>query len=384
MFKRIWGWLRRPSPLAWSVVFLAGVGVAGASWGGLHAALKSTHGNDFCVSCHEMNIPFEEYKKTVHFQNTKGIRAECSDCHVPAEGWPYLAAKVRASKDLYHSILGTIDTPEKYEDYRLTMANGVWERMKATDSRECRSCHAFDAMTMAEQREEARKRHAEALETGGTCIDCHKGIAHKLPDMSKAFARAFDELKDAAAHADLGKAAYTLETLPFFLEQNGTQAAGQLLPATELAIKARAGDWLQATVSGWQQEGAESVIYGAPGQRILTAVMAKPTVERATTGAAQVLPDTGQTWMPVSLDVWLPKENVAPDITPIWAYARDLYNGDCAVCHVAHTPDHFLANQWIGQLKSMERFSQLTKEQNRLVLKFLQYHAKDATGSATH
>ncbi|EKV28933.1 trimethylamine-N-oxide reductase c-type cytochrome TorC [Caenispirillum salinarum AK4] len=344
--------------------------------------MTATSSNEFCVSCHEMGTPLAEYQKTVHYQNPTGVRAGCSDCHVPETGWPYLQAKVRASKDLYHHLIGTLATPEDYEEHRLEMAQAVWDRMKANDSSECRSCHAFDAMTVDAQKQEAQKRHTEAMETGGTCIDCHKGIAHSLPDMKKAFARAFEELKETAADADLEDTAYTLETMPFYLEQGGDQKAGQLLPATELKITEQSGDWLKATVSGWRQEGAESVIYGAPGQRILTAVMAKPTVEQAEVGEGKVLPETGQTWMPVSVDVWLPQESVTASIEPVWSYAESIYQGDCATCHTAHTPNHFLANQWIGQLKSMERFSQLSKEQNRLVLKFLQYHAKDMTQTA--
>lgn len=254
--------------------------------------------------------------------------------------------------------------------------------MKETDSRECRSCHAFDAMTIDDQEDEAQRRHTEAMQNGDTCIDCHKGIAHTLPDMKKAFARAFEDLKASAADADLEDKAYTLETLPFFLEKDGDRPAGKLLPATELTITEQSGGWLAATVSGWRQEGAESVIYGAPGQRILTAVMAKSTVEHADVGEGKVLPETGQTWMPVSLDIWLPKESVTASIDPVWSYAESIYQGDCATCHTAHAANHFLANQWIGQLKAMERFSQLSKEQNRLVLKFLQYHAKDMTQTA--
>jgi trimethylamine-N-oxide reductase cytochrome c-type subunit TorC len=379
MFKKIWEWFRRPSRMAWSGIFLLGIVFAGISWGGLHTALQATNSNEFCVSCHELQIPFEEYKKTVHFENSRGIRADCSDCHLPEGGLPYLEAKLRRAGDVYHHIVGTIDTREKYERHRLDMAQAVWNRMKENDSRACRSCHSFEAMTIADQGEDARKRHTEAQETGGTCIDCHKGIAHKLPDMSQAFARAFENLKETAAEAELGNNAYTLETLPFYLEQGGERAAGKLLPATQLDILDRQSDWLNARVEGWRQEGAERVIYGAKGQRILTAVMAKPAVERAETGEADVIEDTGQTWMPVHVDIWLPAENVAPDIDPIWQYAQSLYQADCATCHVAHTPDHFLANQWIGQLKSMERFTQLSKEQNRLVLKFLQYHAKDAS-----
>jgi cytochrome c-type protein NapC len=54
--------------------------------------------------------------------------------------------------------------------------------MKETDSRECRNCHNFDFMDFTVQENRASKRHAEAIDSGKTCIDCHKGIAHDLPE----------------------------------------------------------------------------------------------------------------------------------------------------------------------------------------------------------
>ena len=67
---------------------------------------------------------------------------------------------------------------------RLQLAQNVWRAMKETDSRECRNCHQLDSMDLEEQDRSARKKHAKAEEKGKTCIDCHKGIAHSLPDMS--------------------------------------------------------------------------------------------------------------------------------------------------------------------------------------------------------
>ena len=37
-------------------------------------------------------------------------------------------------------------------------------------------------MEKEKQRPRAQKRHAEAQQQGLTCIDCHKGVAHLLPD----------------------------------------------------------------------------------------------------------------------------------------------------------------------------------------------------------
>jgi cytochrome c-type protein NapC len=51
--------------------------------------------------------------------------------------------------------------------------------MKAADSAECRNCHRFDKMDLSKQKKRARVKHEEAIEDHITCIDCHKGVAHK-------------------------------------------------------------------------------------------------------------------------------------------------------------------------------------------------------------
>jgi len=142
--------------------------------------ISYTSTTEFCISCHEMrdNV-YEEYKKTTHFNNASGVSPSCSDCHVPKGLFPTLYRKLIAAKDVYHHLLGTIDTPEKFEEHRLAMAKRVWEQMKASDSEECRSCHDFKNMNFDKQRKRAAKQHQNAIRDGETCIDCHKGIAHK-------------------------------------------------------------------------------------------------------------------------------------------------------------------------------------------------------------
>jgi nitrate/TMAO reductase-like tetraheme cytochrome c subunit len=144
-------------------------------------AVDYTNTTEFCVSCHSQQIPFAEYKESPHYENASGVRAGCPDCHVPRATGPKLLAKVMAVKDVYHELLGTIDTPEKFEERRWAMANRVWRKMEATDSRECRACHVDHAMNLREQDSTARKKHRRAMEEGKTCINCHTGIAHTEP-----------------------------------------------------------------------------------------------------------------------------------------------------------------------------------------------------------
>ena len=167
------------------VVLLFAAGIV--SWAGFNFALDETNTEAFCISCHEMkSTTYEEYRTSTHALSRSGMRATCPDCHVAKPFLTKMVAKVRASKDLFHSILGTIDTTEKFEARRLQMAEAVWTRMKETDSRECRSCHDNLSFDFAKQSRRAVAQHEEGIAEGKTCIDCHKGLTHKLPNIEQA------------------------------------------------------------------------------------------------------------------------------------------------------------------------------------------------------
>ncbi len=169
---------RRAPIMVASLLFLAGIIV----WGGFNTAMEATNRLPFCISCHEMrSTVYEEYKRTAHFNNPSGVQATCPDCHVPKAWGAKLVRKIRASNELFHWAIGSIDTPEKFEARRPELAARVWAAMKSTDSRECRNCHSFGAMSAKEQGRFAGRMHETAAKAGQTCIDCHKGISHRLP-----------------------------------------------------------------------------------------------------------------------------------------------------------------------------------------------------------
>lgn len=136
---------------------------------------------EFCTSCHEMeSTVYQEYKETHHYENRVGVRAICSDCHVPHHNWMATVwKKINATSELYHHFMGKLDTREKFEEHRLEMAQSVWASMQANDSATCRNCHSMQAMVFDKQRTRSATQHKSAIEEGKTCIDCHKGIAHK-------------------------------------------------------------------------------------------------------------------------------------------------------------------------------------------------------------
>jgi cytochrome c-type protein NapC len=113
------------------------------------------------------------------------VRASCPDCHVPHDWTDKIARKMQASKEVWGHLFGTIDTREKFQEHRRELALHEWARLKANDSLECRNCHSADSMDTTRQSPRAATAHQRFLFTREkTCIDCHKGIAHKLPDMS--------------------------------------------------------------------------------------------------------------------------------------------------------------------------------------------------------
>ena len=178
-----WACLRRPST-KYSLLTLLGVGfISGIFfWGGFNTAMEATNTLEFCISCHEMrDTVYQEYKQTIHYSNRTGVRAICSDCHVPKDWMHKMARKIQASQEVWGKIIGTIDTPEKFEAKRLELATHEWERMKKAESRECRNCHSFEGMDVEKQKARGSKMHAIAKQENKTCIDCHKGIAHHKP-----------------------------------------------------------------------------------------------------------------------------------------------------------------------------------------------------------
>ncbi len=182
--RGVFAWLRRPPTWSHLWVMVGGLLAGIVIWGGLNTGMEWTNRTEFCLSCHEMSIPYEEYKKTVHYKNRSGTTVSCADCHVAGSKYPTdygrkLTMKVLAARDVLGKITGVIDTPEKFEAHRLAMAKRVWARMQESDSRECRNCHNFATMDPEKQKDRSVVKHEGAIEDGKTCIECHQGIAHK-------------------------------------------------------------------------------------------------------------------------------------------------------------------------------------------------------------
>ena len=263
------------STLGAAVLFMV-VGVV--LWGGFNWGMEITNTESFCISCHEMqeNV-YTEYVGTVHDGNRSGVKATCPDCHVPRPWVHKIVRKIKASNEVYHKLMGTVNTPEKFNEHRLTMARRVWDAMKSTDSRECRNCHDWDTMNPERQKPRARNQHKFAMENGHTCIDCHKGIAHKQVHKDLAD----EELEKLRAPIEAHKYAVPESFVAGLQRAADTEAAAELVAQEEAkkererrkAAKVAEQQRIDAAVAAaLAQAGAQA----APGAAAPVAAAAQP------------------------------------------------------------------------------------------------------------
>ena len=188
--RRSFRWLFSPSVgLSVFVLLCAGVAIGASGVIGTQVALHLTGTDDFCgTACHSHEkFVYPEHKLSMHYSNRTGVRAMCSDCHVPHSYPAKLFYKARVGiADAFAELKGTIATQEKFDKERWRLANIVWEEMRENNSANCRSCHDPAAWDSKKQSEDATKSHKKFLSGKATCIDCHTGVAHKEPEEPKA------------------------------------------------------------------------------------------------------------------------------------------------------------------------------------------------------
>lgn len=352
----------------WMVLLGAILGVfviLAAQW-----TLHKTSSTEFCLSCHTMQAPYEEYQGSKHFQNQKGIRAECADCHLPQGGVDYLFAKLRASKDIYHQfITKKIDTPEKFEDHRLEMAQTVWAELKASDSATCRSCHSMDAMDLEAQSADARKMHEMGAKEKQTCIDCHKGVAHFPPEI---------KMDDTALQGLEAQAASTPpSTKELYVVSAGALGdLATLYPATQLHVLKTSGTSRHVEIRGSQMQGSEQVIYYAAGQRLVLASLSEKGQQALNVLSDWKKDEYGNAWRDVALQgEW--NASALASREPMWDYARKLDNVYCAGCHAPIPAKHFTLNAWPSVAKGMGARTNISENELDILSRYFQYNAKD-------
>lgn len=147
------------------------------------SAIEYTNHTQFCIGCHVMaDTVYPEYQQSKHYKNAYGVVVGCPDCHVPQYSWiQELLVKTHTVKELYAFFFRGINTPEAFTKERPALAREVWANFYATNARECRHCHDYNNMVLADQSQAAKLIHPVAMKTNANCLDCHKGVVHQVP-----------------------------------------------------------------------------------------------------------------------------------------------------------------------------------------------------------
>ncbi len=97
ILKAFWKRLKNPSKAAAGVVLFLGFAGGLLFWGAFNTGMEATNTEEFCSGCHAPIV--KEIQETIHYSNRSGVRAICSDCHVPHEWTDKIVRKVQASKN---------------------------------------------------------------------------------------------------------------------------------------------------------------------------------------------------------------------------------------------------------------------------------------------
>lgn len=388
-FITIWRTLNKPAKyLTLGTISLSAFLMGIIFWGGFNTALEMTNTEAFCISCHSMESkPYQELQQTVHWSNHSGVRATCPDCHVPHNWTRKIARKMEASHDVWGWLLQTVNTDEKFEAKRLEMASREWKRFDRDDSLACKNCHNYASMKWESMSKLAQKQMKRAAEIDQSCVDCHKGIAHKLPDMGTSRApELIAQVGSGESSLQVGDTYFTALTKPLYFNGTTDVEAGTLNIATKVTVLETQGDRVKVGIDGWRKKvGAGRVIYFDFGLNILSAQLSKEAALEE--GVMEIFeqkedPMTGLQWQRVEAKIWTEKDFLVKDLQPLWDYARETYSTSCSVCHTQPSEAHFDANTWPGMFQGMIAFVNMDQDTQALVQKYLQEHSSTFDKSA--
>ncbi|MBN1806764.1 MAG: NapC/NirT family cytochrome c [Sedimentisphaerales bacterium] len=170
MFVRIYVTVRKR---IWT--FLAGFLFALLCFVALNAAMVPFSKSEYCGSkCHEMNTAYLTWELSSHGSNSRGIRVECIDCHLPAKDryFAHVAAKAyEGGRDIYKHYFGG-----EYDREKIRLR--VLEHLP---NERCLGCH--NNLLAKPGNSAARIAHSAVLAKPeleeNKCLKCHEDIGHQ-------------------------------------------------------------------------------------------------------------------------------------------------------------------------------------------------------------
>lgn len=170
-----------------------GVGFTVLFLWGSHSLLEYTSSDDFCTYCHVHPHATERWKLSSHYKNESGVVVHCIQCHLPPEGMPHYAEKIRVGlRDVYGTIFKDVEKIDWAAKSRLEYAKTY------TFDAACTHCHAeLFSLNLSRKGEDA---HVYYFHQKGEvrCINCHLHVGHFHEEPVDSFQFRETEAKIAA------------------------------------------------------------------------------------------------------------------------------------------------------------------------------------------
>lgn len=167
---------------------------------------------------------------------------------------------------------------------------------------------------------------------------------------------------------------YSVKTTSL-LDKKGN-VIGTITPATQLETIDSSAKLTKVRLKGWSAFGAESVVFQQMGKRIILAFLEESTIPNIKKG--KVKKDVYESeWNESSIVGWVNTADIISSQKVIWEKAHTLFSERCGGCHQPHPAHEFTANQWPNIVKAMKDRAGLTSDDQWLLTKYMQNHAKD-------
>jgi trimethylamine-N-oxide reductase cytochrome c-type subunit TorC len=216
-----------------------------------------------------------------------------------------------------------------------------------------------------------------AIDEGFTCIDCHNGIAHQLPDM-QSIVQAASELFDNALQTDdlTQVVLHTVAEKKVYASPDMTApVVATLSTAAKIKVLERNLDgWMKIELAGEEVLGDTSKLFLDTTSGVVAATIFSGL--EYTSDRAKVDPDTRLRWREARVSGWVTDDVLSSNLESIWDYAKVVYESECARCHAIFSPSAFKAPEWVNTINNMRRYSRLGTRDYNLISSYLQQHAQ--------
>ena len=161
---------------------------------------------------------------------------------------------------------------------------------------------------------------------------------------------------------------YMSKNSPLYLDASAKEAIGELVVSTEVKELSQKGEFSEIEFVGYQPKDS-GVVYEKVRVVGVGLEIAKPEAIKV---VGEKTDEYGTVWQTVSVKGFVPTKLIAKDRATISQAGKNLFGEKCGSCHALHAEDEFDANVWPSILDGMREQAGLSKDENDLILKYLQ------------